>query len=488
MKLARFRMLLTTILLAAVMTVPAGAATVEWTTGSGDWDDDGNWSGSAPGGGDTATFGDQYTTGTVELPNASTTGGAVDIENVYLEGTSAAGGPITLDLNNGTLTVGNDFKTASAGNVSGHTIIVKDGTLDASGKDVELGRGSNVSNNTMIFDNVDLTIGDRLLVGIGGDGSGGNNEMIFRNGSTLTNPRSIVLDINTDTPNQTVTFTGTGTVGEATHFIVGGTTASTDNTIRVLDGAVLNTTDDSEINIVGSNGASGHTLKVGDGAVVNLNGRLVVGDGGGTGNQLVLEGGTVNYDDASPGDGPSGRLTVNPGNFLLGDGTIKFLLDKFFYLRGSTLDPGTATEAGTIAITEDAEGDGRGLTTAFDAVFNFDIESDTLADKLIVEDRLNLTTAGGGAPTINLGVLDISLLSAGTHTYDVLDWGTLDDSTGESLMINTQADPLIAAWDTSNLLVDGTVSITVVPEPMSLAMGLAGLGVLGLRRRAGARL
>jgi len=98
----------------------------------------------------------------------------------------------------------------------------------------------------------------------------------------------------------------------------------------------------------------------------------------------------------------------------------------------------------------------------------------TGADKLVVSGLLDLDPS-----TSILNVTFINGYTAtGGATYDILDWTTL---TGSFSQVNLQALGGFYSWDSSSLLTDGTLTLSI-PEPASvtLVLGLAGLA---LRRR-----
>ncbi|MBT9459657.1 MAG: PEP-CTERM sorting domain-containing protein, partial [Burkholderiaceae bacterium] len=96
-------------------------------------------------------------------------------------------------------------------------------------------------------------------------------------------------------------------------------------------------------------------------------------------------------------------------------------------------------------------------------------------DKYIVDGNLSL----GG--TLKLVSWNGFVAQTGQR-FDLLDWGSLTGSFGS---IDASGFKLAAgsALDYSQLYMSGTISVTAVPEPASLALWLAGLGALVTRAR-----
>ncbi len=158
-------------------------------------------------------------------------------------------------------------------------------------------------------------------------------------------------------------------------------------------------------------------------------------------------------------------MTVSSAATVGGTGTI--------HLYGGTVTVNAGSPNGTLA-----PGDSVGILTVngtVDLNGTLAIEIDgTGADKLVVSGLLDLDPS-----TSILNVTFINGYTAtGGATYDILDWTTL---TGSFSQVNLQALGGFYSWDSSSLLTDGTLTLSI-PEPASvtLVLGLAGLA---LRRR-----
>ena len=174
-----------------------------------------------------------------------------------------------------------------------------------------------------------------------------------------------------------------------------------------------------------------------------------------------------------------GELRVSSGSVatFFGDfyartgGTLTGIGSKYYeagYFIGNS--PGVATDSGSVAFGTDAfvEVEIGGLAAG---------NGDGFHDKLIVLGDLSLDG------TLKLVSWKGFTGQAG-ESFDLFDWGTLSgtfdniDSSGMLLAAG-------ATLDTRRLYIDGTISVTAVPEPETWAMLLAGLGFVGfaVRRR-----
>lgn len=115
-----------------------------------------------------------------------------------------------------------------------------------------------------------------------------------------------------------------------------------------------------------------------------------------------------------------------------------------------------------------------------------DILKIELDPNAMTADLLSVGVLGDGALTIESGaILEITLLNFGiahgtTQIFDILDFGSVD---GEFSAINfTNLDGRFVV-DASNLLSDGTISLTHIPEPTTAVLSLFGVAGLAARRR-----
>jgi len=95
-----------------------------------------------------------------------------------------------------------------------------------------------------------------------------------------------------------------------------------------------------------------------------------------------------------------------------------------------------------------------------------------------------------GIAALNGGSLDISLLDgfepSEGDVFDILDASAISGAGFDSISLPSLDEGL--AWDTSSLLSSGSLSVSAVPEPSTLAsllMGSLGIGLAIRRRRKG---
>ncbi len=112
--------------------------------------------------------------------------------------------------------------------------------------------------------------------------------------------------------------------------------------------------------------------------------------------------------------------------------------------------------------------------------YTFEIDADTLTSDTL---EVALGSALGSTELVAAGTLNIELLGDNPNYGDTFQLLLADDFSGAFSEINLPSPAYL--WDTSNLLVDGT--ITYVPEPNNILIwSLVGLSLLlfGHRRRA----
>ena len=87
-----------------------------------------------------------------------------------------------------------------------------------------------------------------------------------------------------------------------------------------------------------------------------------------------------------------------------------------------------------------------------------------------------------GAVTLNGGLLDVILLDgfqpSEGDVFDILDASAIGGAGFDSLSLPGLADGLV--WDTSSLMTGGSLSVSAIPEPASISLLLAALGMIAL--------
>ena len=227
-----------------------------------------------------------------------------------------------------------------------------------------------------------------------------------------------------------------------------------------LGGGSLTVGDASSTVFAGAITGSGGFTKVGSGTL-ELSGASTP-----SGNPVLVQGGTLLITGSLSGS----TVEVQSGGTLGGNGTIG---SDVYILAGGKLSPGTSP--GTLTVT------GTQLDVS-DAVFGTNTQA-LVFELGTVSDRVDITTGQFG---LGLGVLEFDDFAFtagpgfGPGTYTLFD-STQDvfGSLGANLAGTIGAfGATLSLADTDNDLV-----LTVVPEPGSAALLLAGLACFGLRRR-----
>ena len=227
-----------------------------------------------------------------------------------------------------------------------------------------------------------------------------------------------------------------------------------------LGGGSLTVGDASSTVFAGAITGSGGFTKVGSGTL-ELSGASTP-----SGNPVLVQGGTLLITGSLSGS----TVEVQSGGTLGGNGTIG---SDVYILAGGKLSPGTSPDTLTITGTQ---------LDVSDAVFGTNTQA-LVFELGTVSDRVDITTGQFG---LGLGVLEFDDFAFtagpgfGPGTYTLFD-STQDvfGSLGANLAGTIGAfGATLSLADTDNDLV-----LTVVPEPGSAALLLAGLACFGLRRR-----
>ena len=291
--------------------------------------------------------------------------------------------------------------------------------------------------------------------------------------------------LNTGSALRGLTKTGTGTVTlEAVNAYNGET--------LVQDGTLVVETAGS----IASSAAvvSGGTMRVrgiAGGVAVNA-GTLLVNSGGtvGTttvgGGTLLVDGTagavTVNSGTATVNSGGSiGSTTIN-GSLLTMNGTAgDVLVNTGGTLKGSGGVQGLTLNGGIVA-----PGNSPGLLTAYElngsnGTFQFQLGAPTTRG--VTYDAINVTNllTLGANTAFTFETID-SYTYADGNTYDLFDWGSADMSAFDVAVLEAALPDLAStpdlSWNVSQFTLDGTVSVSTVPEPSAsvlFAIGVAGL-------------
>jgi T5SS/PEP-CTERM-associated repeat protein len=204
--------------------------------------------------------------------------------------------------------------------------------------------------------------------------------------------------------------------------------------LSILDGGRVQSTN----GFVGREaGSAGTVLIDGPGSRWDVNGDLTMGlTGTGTASLEVRNGGVLSA---------AGIMMIGSRGTLRGDGTI--VADVF---NAGTVAPGTSP--GTLLVNGNFQQSVGGRLQIELAAASF--------DKLDVTGEITLDNTLFGPPMG--GTLDVSLVEDfvpyGTQSFDILDWSGSLSGTFTSIQLPTLGGTLV--WDTSQLYINGTLSVT----------------------------
>jgi autotransporter-associated beta strand protein len=311
---------------------------------------------------------------------------------------------------------------------------------------------------------------------------GGAGDFLFK--GSLLNTALVLRGLNK---------TGTGTVTfEAINSYNGDTTIQEGKLLVNTTGSIL-----SSSSIV-----SGGTLQVkgvAGGVIVNSGSLLV--DSGGTVGSITVGGGTLLV------SGTAGTTTVNSGTATVNsDGTIgsatingsllsvngnagDVLVNTGGRLGGSGSVQGLTLNGGAVA-----PGNSPGLLSAYelngsDGTFQFQLGAPTTRG--ITYDAINVTSllTLGANTAFTFETLDNYTYADG-NTYDLFDWGSADMSAFNVSVLESALPSLAStpdlSWNISQFTLDGTVSVSSVPEPSTgslMAFAIVSLITLKVMRR-----
>jgi len=415
------------------------------------------------------------TAGSIASSAAIVSGGTLRVKGIA-GSVAANSGNLIVDS---TGTIGNFSigvtTTVSVDGTTG-TITQGGGTLDlrGTGSTFSMSAGTATVYSGGFLGNSTLTGGSLLNSGTVGDttiatGStfdvktGGTSSKATVNGGTLLVSGSVA---------QTVVNSGTATVNSGGNSgittvngsaldVYGRTGVSTVNT-----GGTLNVKTGGSL--LGTSTVGGGTLMVdGTAGTVIVNSGTATVNTGGAISSTTVNGGLLSV------NGSAGDILVNTGGTLGGSGSV----------QGLTLNGGIV-----------APGNSPGLLTAYElngsnGTFQFQLGAPTTRG--VTYDAINVTsllTLGANTAFI-FETLD-NYAFAGGDTYDLFDWGSSDMSTFNVSVLEAALPSLAStpdlSWNVSQFALDGSVSVSSVPEPSSgtlMAFAVASLMALRVMRR-----
>ena len=399
------------------------------------------------------------TMGTIDLlannPDAVTTFVMNQYQGNNMNFTNHGVGRTLLQFTNAASTI-----TTSAGNSGGrrlfnnstNLLVQFDGTVDI---------GSITADNSMLGGVGDFLFKGSLLntgSALRGLTKSGTGTLTFEavnsyNGETLVQDGTLVIET-------------TGSIASSSTVVSGGTMR-----VRGIAGGVAVNSGTLLVNsggIVGATTVGGGTLLV-DGTA----GNVIVNSGTATVNSGGSIGSTTINGSLLTMNGSAGDVVVNTGGTLKGSGGVQGLT-----LNGGTLAPGNSP--GLLSTYE---------LNGSNGTFQFQLGAPTTRG--ITYDAINVTSALtlGANTNFTFETLDNYIYADG-NTYDLFDWGSADMSAFNVSVLEAALPSLAStpdlSWNVSQFTLDGTVSVSSVPEPSTgslMAFAVASLITLKVIRR-----
>jgi T5SS/PEP-CTERM-associated repeat protein len=267
-------------------------------------------------------------------------------------------------------------------------------------------------------------------------GYAGTGTLSIENGGRVSNFNANIGAIKDS--HGTATVDGPGSVWTNNSVLSVGTAGN--GTLNITGGGMVSSTNGR---IARDAGSSGTVLIDGPGSNWNVNGDLTMGlTGTGTAALEVQTGGVVSA---------AGVMIIGPNGKVRGDGTI--VADVF---NAGTVAAGTSP--GTLLVNGNFEQSVGGRLQIELASASY--------DKLDVTGEITLDNTLFGPPMG--GTLEVSLtgdyVPHGSQSFDILDWGGSFSGAFSAIVLPTLGGTLV--WDTSQLYINGTLSVT---GPESLA-------------------
>jgi len=470
--------------------------------------------------------------GTVTFNGTNTLGGGFDITGggtvIVNGGTGVGQSLVTLGGTSGTtnmpiLRINTTNGLSNLNSLKGSTSLATMGTLDLIGNDTNAittfvmnqyqGNNMNFTNRGEGKTLLQFTNAANTLTQSTGN-SGGRR--LFNNSTNLLVQFDGTMDIGSTTADNTML----GGVGD---FLFNGALFNTGPALRGLTKSGTGT-----LTLQAVNAYNGDTLVqdgtlvvetagsiVSSAAVVSGGTMRVRGIAGGVtidrGTLLVNSGGTVGTTTVGGGtllvDGTAGTVTVNSGTATVNSGgsigsttingsllTMNGTAGDVLVNTGGTLKGSGGVQGLTLNGGILSPGNSPGLLTAYElngsnGTFQFELGVPTARG--VTYDAINVTSllTLGANTAFTFETIDNYTYADG-NTYDLFDWGSADMSTFNVSVLEAALPSLAStpdlSWNVSQFTLDGTVSVSSVPEPSTgllMAFAVASLITLKVIRR-----